>query len=324
MIHFIDIDPGNWRLDLKVAESQKNYVANSAVMLARAYAYRDYNSRAFVICDDETPVGMGMYHDCPELDAYDLSQIFIDERYQGRGYGKAAAKLVLEAMKQEGKYGKVVLCYIAGNDAAKALYEAFGFVEIDRDEDEIIMELRLQNDKKEKPMIEIETPRLLLRKFQGKDKQDMFEILSDEQWCLDDGGYHAFTQMGEEFENLFQMFLEQQRYAIVLKEENKAIGIINMMEADRAVPAYELGFGINREYQQMGYGYEAVSHVIDTWFGRTDTELFTVSHYPFNTASRKLIEKLGFTYEGTTHKSHYHCVLGPVDLVHYFLERNSK
>ena len=35
------------------------------------------------------------------------------------------------------------LCYIEGNDAAKKLYESFGFVEIDRDEDEIIMEMNL-------------------------------------------------------------------------------------------------------------------------------------------------------------------------------------
>ena len=70
-------------------------------------------------------------------------------------------------------------------------------------------------------MIEIETPRLFLRKFQEKDKLDMFEILSDEQGCLDDGGYHAYQQMNEEFDELFQMFLEQQRYAIVLKEKNK-------------------------------------------------------------------------------------------------------
>ena len=138
-----DINPGNWRLDLKVAESQKNYVASSAVMLARAYAYREQRSRAFVIYDDETPIGMGMYHDCPELNAYDLSQLFIDERCQGKGYGKVATKLVLDIMKQDGKYSKVVLCYVEGNDAARKLYENFGFVEIGRDEDEIIMELIL-------------------------------------------------------------------------------------------------------------------------------------------------------------------------------------
>ena len=119
MIHLTDIDPSNWRQDFMVAESQKNYVAVPSVMLARAYAYREQRSRAFVICNDETPVGMGMYHDCPELDAFDLSQFFIDQRYQGRGYGKSATKLVLDAMLQDGKYSKVVLCYIEGNDAAK-------------------------------------------------------------------------------------------------------------------------------------------------------------------------------------------------------------
>lgn len=128
---------------MKVSESQKNYVSDSYAMLARAYAYREQRSRAFVIYNDDTPVGMGMYHDCPDLDAFDLSQIFIDERYQGKGYGKAATKLVLDAMKQDGKYSKAVLCYIEGNEAAKRLYEQFGFVEIDRDEDEIIMECTL-------------------------------------------------------------------------------------------------------------------------------------------------------------------------------------
>lgn len=141
MIHLIDINPGNWRLGLKVSEAQKNYVSAPYAMLARAYAYREQRSRAFVIYNDETPVGMGMYHDCPKLDAFDLSQIFIDERYQGRGYGRAATKLVLDAMKQDGKYKKAVLCYIEGNDAARKLYESFGFIETDRDEDEIIMEL---------------------------------------------------------------------------------------------------------------------------------------------------------------------------------------
>ena len=144
MIHLVDIDPGNWRLKLEVAEAQKHYVANSTVMLARAYAYREQRSRAFVIYDDETPVGMGLYYDLPDLECYDLSQIFIDERYQGRGYGRAVTKLILKAMKQDGKYSKVELCYIEGNDAAKKLYESFGFVEIDRDEDEIIMELCFQ------------------------------------------------------------------------------------------------------------------------------------------------------------------------------------
>lgn len=28
----------------------------------------------------------------------------------------------------------------------------------------------------------------------------MFEIFPDEQWCLDDGGYHAFQKLDEKFD----------------------------------------------------------------------------------------------------------------------------
>ena len=142
MIHLADIDENNWRFPLKVKKEQEEYVSNSTTLLARAYAYRNSRSRAFFICDDEIIVGMGLYYDCEELKAYDLSQIFIDERYQGRGYGREATKLVLDEMNADGKYDKVVLCYIEGNAAARHLYEKFGFVETDRDEDEIIMELK--------------------------------------------------------------------------------------------------------------------------------------------------------------------------------------
>lgn len=81
-----------------------------------------------------------MYYDFEPLSAYDFSQLFIDERYQGRGYGRAAVQLILDNMKKDGKYKKVCLCYIEGNEAAKRLYESFGFYEVDRDGDEIIME----------------------------------------------------------------------------------------------------------------------------------------------------------------------------------------
>ena len=141
MIRLEEIDGGNWRIPLKVSKDQERYVANSTTILARAYAYRNARSQALLIYNDETPVGMVMYHDEDSMGAYIFSEIFINERFQGKGYGRAATKLVLDRMKEDGKYSKVVLCYIEGNDAAKKLYEGFGFVETDRDEDETIMEL---------------------------------------------------------------------------------------------------------------------------------------------------------------------------------------
>lgn len=143
MLRLVEVDEGNWLTRLEVAPSQKAYVADKVTLLARAYAYRSCRSQAYFVYAGETPVGMAMYHDCEPLNAYDFSQLFIDARYQGKGYGKAAAEMILQQMKQDGKYPKVVLCFIEGNEAARKLYEGFGFRVTDQDEDEIIMELAL-------------------------------------------------------------------------------------------------------------------------------------------------------------------------------------
>ena len=141
MIRLVTVDPDNWRLGLKVSEAQKRFVADSAGILARAYAYRKNRSNAYVIYNDTLPVGMALYYDFDEIDAYDFSQLFIDERYQGNGFGTEAARQILEIMKSDGRYNKVVLCYIDGNEAAKNMYEKLGFhLTGERDEDEIIME----------------------------------------------------------------------------------------------------------------------------------------------------------------------------------------
>lgn len=170
-------------------------------------------------------------------------------------------------------------------------------------------------------MFEIETERLFLRKFLPGDEKDAFAFCSDEQTSLDDEGTHALTEMNKDFFDLFTLFLEQDRYAIVLKSENKVIGIINLMEADRAVPTYEIGFLLNRTYHRQGYCYEAAEAVISQWFAKTDTKMFLARHFPHNQASRELIHKLGFAYEGIQHHAIDHATLGLVDLMCYYKEK---
>ena len=139
------ITPDNWRLGLHVRDDQRSFVSDSAGILARAYAYMESRSRAFVIYNDELPVGMAMYYDVEEEREYNFSQFFIDERYQGNGFGYAASSLILQMMKDDGRYDKVVLCYIDGDEAAKNLYEKLGFRHTgEAYEDEIIMEMSLR------------------------------------------------------------------------------------------------------------------------------------------------------------------------------------
>ena len=144
MIHLEDVTPDNWREELKVSKEQERYVSDAMKILARAYAFRNQRSYACIIYEEGEPIGMALYYDCDELQAYDFSQLFIDERYQGRGYGKMAAKLILDRMRKDGKYSEVVLCYIEGNKAAKELYEKLGFYHTgEADEDEIVMRKKL-------------------------------------------------------------------------------------------------------------------------------------------------------------------------------------
>ena len=112
-------------------------------MLARAWLQRKLHPRVFKVYDGETAVGMGMYLDDPEKNAHDFCQLFIDKQYQGKGYGKAAVRLVLDAMKEEGKYSKVSMCYVEGNETSRKLFEQFGFVEVSHPWDEIFMERML-------------------------------------------------------------------------------------------------------------------------------------------------------------------------------------
>lgn len=144
MIWLEEINPKNWRMELNVAEEQKDYVSDSMKLLARAYAYRNCRSEAFVIYEDKCPIGMALYYDWEVMQAYDFSQFFIDEKYQGNGYGFEAVKQIIEKMKMDGKYQKVILCYIEGNEAAKKLYEKVGFrCTGEQDGNEIIMKLDL-------------------------------------------------------------------------------------------------------------------------------------------------------------------------------------
>ena len=144
MIHLEEITPDNWREELKVSKEQERYVSDAMKILARAYAFRNQRSYECIIYEEGEPIGMALYYDCDELQAYDFSQLFIDERYQGRGFGKEAAKLILDRMKKDGKYSEVVLCYIEGNKAAKEMYEKLGFYHTgEADEDEIVMRKKL-------------------------------------------------------------------------------------------------------------------------------------------------------------------------------------
>ena len=163
MIRLEKISGRNFRdiLELHVNDSQESFVAPNDISLAEAYIALANHGHAFPfgIYDDGTPVGFCMvgygadddWEDAPAVAAgnYNLWRFMIDRRYQGRGYGRAAMKLVMDfiAGKPCGPAACCWLSYEPENTAAKALYASFGFRETgDRDGNEVIAVRKLKTE----------------------------------------------------------------------------------------------------------------------------------------------------------------------------------
>ena len=145
MLHLEKINGSNvWDiLKLTVSESQKNYVAANDISIIEAYTAIAGNGYAFPfgIYDDEKPVGFLMigfdvddyWTDAPEIARgnYNLWRLMIDQAWQNRGYGKQAVQLALDFIKSM-PCGKAEYCWLSyepENEAARQLYQSFGFVE---------------------------------------------------------------------------------------------------------------------------------------------------------------------------------------------------
>ena len=173
------------------------------------------------------------------------------------------------------------------------------------------------------PQLKLETERLLLRRYDSKDAEQCFAFLSNEQDAYMDCS-KAFHEMGTEYQELMDLFAQREtQYMIVLKGSDEVIGTVNVFADDsRAVDAMEIGYSIAHTHQRKGYAYEALSALLGLLQDELRLEMVTAGILPENTASEKLLQKLGFQREGLRHKAAWHEGLNrPVDLIYYYRDR---
>ena len=115
-------------LGMKVEESQKSFVASNAFSLAEAWMYGDC-ARPFLIVADGEPVGffMGSVEPAKPYPKYGIWRLMIDQKHQGKGYGRQGLNLAIEYLKGEGAK-EIFLSYEPENVNAAKLYESVGFV----------------------------------------------------------------------------------------------------------------------------------------------------------------------------------------------------
>ena len=87
-----------------------------------------------------------------------------------------------------------------------------------------------------------------------------------------------------------------QYWPIFFLDMNEFIGCCGLRPYDLVKNIYEIGAHILPQHWRNGYALEAARTVIDFGFDFLKCSALFAGHNPNNTASRKLLEKLGFTY----------------------------
>ena len=148
--------------------------------------------------------------------------------------------------------------------------------------------------------VTLNTERLVLRPWRQTDLHDFYEYAS-----VDGVGQMAGWLPHESIETT-QMILDSfitQKKTFALEYEGKVIGSLGIESyKEDEFPELDLhcgrsiGYVLSKDYWGRGLMPEAVKAVILYLFKVEKLDFLIISHYAFNSQSRRVIEKCGFTY----------------------------
>lgn len=131
------ITKDNWKelIRLKVREDQTHFVASNLYSIAESQFGDDFEGHwdfhPFGIYDENMPVGFLMYGfnlEHPKQQAF-IVRLMVDEKFQGRGYGRFAMQKMLEIFRANEEIKAVGISYEPENEGARKLYASLGFEE---------------------------------------------------------------------------------------------------------------------------------------------------------------------------------------------------
>ncbi|MGG4442396.1 GNAT family N-acetyltransferase [Brevibacillus fortis] len=126
----------NWQdaLRLQVHDEQQRFVPSVAVSLAKVHIRPDGDDcvyEPFCLYGADKMVGFVMItYDASTDWCYWFNGFFIDQQYQGKGYGRAALVAIVDTVRNRFPQSRFVnLTVWTGNASARHLYSQFGFEE---------------------------------------------------------------------------------------------------------------------------------------------------------------------------------------------------
>lgn len=149
----------------------------------------------------------------------------------------------------------------------------------------------------------LQTQRLHLRPIQLHDAADIFVARGDDE-VMRYWDWPAQKSVDEVRGIVANHFAEVQSgrvqwWVAALSPRGPAIGECDISDIDLHHKRGEIGFLFRRDAWGQGYAREAMARVVRHGFEELGLERLAARFHAGNDASRRLLEKLGFAYEGT-------------------------
>ncbi len=146
------------------------------------------------------------------------------------------------------------------------------------------------------------TERLRLRQLRADDAEAIFAILSDEA-VTRYIGFEPHQSLEDSRQNIEQAHdryarREAIRWGVTLKGEDRVIGSCSFHHFGPGYHRAEVGYDLHRAYWGKGIASEAVTAVLTYGFATLDLHRIEAIIDIANDASKNLLLKLGFQYEG--------------------------
>lgn len=133
-------------IDLKVSDEQEEskYVAPNVRSIAECWLYRkNEDVFPYAVYDKDEVVGFLLLDLDVEEREYMIWRMMVDEKHQGRGYGRQIVEAVIEMGRDDKDYDVLIADYVEGNVQMKYLLESLGFKRtgFDEENNEVLMKL---------------------------------------------------------------------------------------------------------------------------------------------------------------------------------------
>jgi len=168
------------------------------------------------------------------------------------------------------------------------------------------------SDMKHVGTLNIETDRLVLRRYRMTDAEDMFRNWVTEQEVSRFWSWEPHRDMEETRSVLSHWIseyasLKTYHWVIVLKETRQAIGYLFLDEIDDADQSVSVHFLLSRTFWNQGIATEACKSVLEFAFSVLGVERVHSRHHTENPASGKVLRKCGMQYVRTSYRDFPDC-----------------